>query len=194
VSLVGADTLAASPTPLADAISEQWGARGADVIAVIALASTMNTTLLVLTTASRLVFGMARNAALPPIFATVGSRARSPYMAAAAGFAVSAGFATLGDIKLVASVTDFGVYVIFLAVNGALVALRFRLPNAARPFRVPIAVGRVPLIPVLGTVTVLVMLAYLEPRAWLAGAGAAAAGAMAWALSSGARARARAGR
>jgi len=194
VSLVGADALAASPAPLADAIAEQWGTGGADLIAVIALASTMNTTLLVLTTASRLVFGMARNAALPPVFARVGARARAPYMAAAAGFGVSAGFAALGDIKLVASVTDVGVYVIFIAVNAALVALRIRLPDAPRPFRVPGAIGRVPVIPVLGTMTVLVMLAYLEPRAWLAGAGAAAAGAAAWALSAGARARARAGR
>ncbi|HET6614380.1 MAG TPA: APC family permease, partial [Dehalococcoidia bacterium] len=190
ISLVGADALAASPTPLADAIASQWGTRGADVVAVIALASTMNTSLLVLTTASRLIYGMARNAALPPVFARVG-RAHSPYMAAAAGFVVSASFATFGDIGLVASVTDFGVYVIFIAVNAALVALRFAMPDAARPFRVPLSIGRVPLIPLAGTATVIVMLTFLDPWAWLLGTGAIALGAAAWVLSTNARARAR---
>jgi APA family basic amino acid/polyamine antiporter len=194
ISLIGSDALAASPTPLADAISTQWGTRGADIIAVIALASTMNTCLLVLTTASRLIYGMARNAALPPVLATVGARAHSPYVAAVAGFAVSAAFASFGDIGLVASVTDFAVYVIFIAVNAALVTLRFTRPETPRPFRAPLALGRLPLLPVAGTATVLVMLTFLQPQAWLLGLGAASAGGIAWALSAGARSRARAGR
>lgn len=190
VSLIGVERLAASETPLATAIAERWGDRGADLVAFIALASTANTSLLVLTTASRLVFGMARNAALPPILATVGARAHSPYVAAAAGFAVAAGFALMGDIGLVASVTDFGVYVIFVSVNVTLIVLRYKLPALERPFRVPFAVGRLPLLPLAGIATVLLMMAFLEPVAWLLGIGAAVAGAIAWRLSAGARRRA----
>jgi APA family basic amino acid/polyamine antiporter len=152
----------------------------------------MNTSLLVLTTASRLIYGMARNAALPPIFATVGRRAHSPWIAATGGFVVSAAFASFGDIGLVASVTDFGVYVIFIAVNATLITLRFSQPDAVRPFRVPITIGRLPLLPIAGTLTVVVMLTFLDPRAWFLGMGAAIAGAVAWLLSSGARARAKA--
>jgi APA family basic amino acid/polyamine antiporter len=190
VSLIGVDRLAASETPLATAISEDWGDRGADIVAFIALASTTNTSLLVLTTASRLMFGMARNAALPPLLATVGPRAHSPYLAAAAGLVVSGGFAMMGDIGLVASVTDFGVYVIFISVNIAIVALRFKLPDHERPFRVPLAIGRLPLVPLAGIATVVLMMAFLEPTAWLLGIGAAIAGVVAWLLSAGARRRA----
>jgi len=190
VSLIGVDGLAASDTPLATAIAEDLGDRSADIIAFIALASTTNTSLLVLTTASRLMFGMARNAALPPLLATVGPRAHSPYFAAAAGFAVAGSFALMGDISLVASVTDFGVYVIFISVNIAVIVLRFKLPEQRRPFRVPLAIGRLPLVPLAGIATVLLMLAFLQPAAWVLGLGAAAAGAVAWRLSAGARARA----
>jgi APA family basic amino acid/polyamine antiporter len=133
---------------------------------------------------------MARNAALPPVLATLGPRAHSPYVAAIAGFVVSGGFALMGDIGLVASVTDFGVYVIFVSVNVAVIALRFKLPNEERPFRVPLAVGRLPLFPLAGIATVLVMLTFLEGAAWLLGICAIAAGALAWVLSAGARRRA----
>jgi APA family basic amino acid/polyamine antiporter len=96
----------------------------------------------------------------------------------------------MGDIGLVASVTDFGVYVIFVSVNVAVIALRFKLPNEERPFRVPLAVGRLPLFPLAGIATVLVMLTFLEGAAWLLGICAIAAGALAWVLSAGARRRA----
>jgi APA family basic amino acid/polyamine antiporter len=132
---------------------------------------------------------MARNAALPPVLARVG-RAHSPYVAAGAGFVVAAAFASMGDIGLVASVTVFAVYVIFLAVNIALIRLRFSSPGTERPFRTPLAVGRVPLLPIGGIATVIVMMAFLTPAAWLLGSGAAVLGGIAWLLSAGARERA----
>ena len=182
VSVVGADALGASDRPLALVIQHDWGGRASGIVAFIALASTTNTTLLVLTAASRLLFGMSRNGALPRQFATVGRRAHSPYVAAGLAFVIAALFALVGSIGFIASVTDFAVYAIFLAVNGSLIVLRLRLPDAARTFRVPLRLGRVPVTPLAGIATVLLMLAYLEPRAWIVGGAALVAGVAVWLL------------
>jgi APA family basic amino acid/polyamine antiporter len=188
VSVVGAGALAASDRPLALVIAHDWGGRASDIVAFIALASTTNTTLLALTAASRNTFAMSRSGSLPAFLATIGPRAHSPYVAAGLGCAVAVSFALIGSIGLVAAVTDFAVYAIFISVNVALATLRYRQPGAARTFTVPLAIGRMPVLPILGTLTVLLMLAYLEPRAWLLGAGALIAGAAVWLLLSPARA------
>lgn len=180
VSVVAADQLAASETPLALVIAHDLGDRASNIVAGIALASTTNTTLLVLTAASRLTYSMARNRALPAVLATVGPRAHSPYVAAFAGLVVAGGFSLIGNIGLVASVTDFAVYAIFIAVNLSLIVLRFRAPDAPRTVRIPLSIGRVPVTPVLGTITVLVMMIYLDASAWVLGFAALAAGVGVW--------------
>jgi APA family basic amino acid/polyamine antiporter len=181
VSVIDAGELAASSTPLTVVIAHNWGQRASDIVAVIALASTMNTTLLVMTTASRLIFGMSRSGSLPRMFSRVGRRTSAPYAAAVVVLVVAVCFATFSSIGRVAAVTDFGVYVIFIAVNVSLVTLRLRRPGVSRPFAVSVAIGRVPLTPVLGTATAVLMLAFLEPAAWLIGGAALASGAVAWA-------------
>lgn len=60
VSVVGADAIAGSDTPLTVVIAHNWGSSAGDIVAGIAIASTTNTTLLMLTAASRLLFRMSR--------------------------------------------------------------------------------------------------------------------------------------
>jgi APA family basic amino acid/polyamine antiporter len=152
------------------------------VIAFLALASTTNTTLLVFTAASRLMYGMARNGALPRTLATVGPRGRAPWVAALAAFAVATPFALSGRIELVAEVTNFAVYAIFLVVNLAVIQLRRRMPEAPRTFLAPGRIARLPLTPLLAIASVLLMLAYLRPEAWVFGAVMVASGVCAWFL------------
>jgi APA family basic amino acid/polyamine antiporter len=180
VSVVGADALASSDRPLALVMEDELGGRASDAVAFIALASTMNTSLMVLTAASRLTFGMSRSGALPAPLARLGPRAHAPYVAAIAGFLVASGFTLVGGIGLVASVTDFAVYVIFIAVNAALIALRRSMPDAERPFRTPGRIGGWPLTPILGIATVVMMLVFLEPAAWLLGTACVLVGVAAW--------------
>jgi len=88
----------------------------------------------------------------------------------------------VGDIGLVAAVTDFAVYAIFIVVNGALIALRYRMPDAPRTFVTPISFGRLPLLPVLGGIAAGTMATQLEWSAWAIGLGVIGAGLVAWAL------------
>jgi APA family basic amino acid/polyamine antiporter len=182
VSVVDVEALAASERPLSLVMEHDLGARAGDVVAWIALASTANTTLLVLTAASRLLFAMGRERALPPALATVSRRAAAPWVAALVTLGIASVFVLPGDLSLVASVTDFAVYCTFLSVNLSVIALRFRAPTAPRPFRVPVSVASVPVAPILGTVSVLTMVAFLDPSAWVLGTGALVVGAGAFAL------------
>jgi APA family basic amino acid/polyamine antiporter len=182
VSVVGASALGDAERPLALVLDHALGGGGAAVVAVIALIATTNTTLLCVTAASRLQYGMADAGALPPVLARLGAKTRAPYVAIGIATAVAAGFLALGDLTLVASVTDFAVYLVFVAVNIAVIVLRFRDPERPRPFRAWGSVRRVPVVPVLGLATVLTMLPALRWQALLIGAALCAAGLGAFAM------------
>jgi APA family basic amino acid/polyamine antiporter len=165
VSVLGAEALVASPRPLADVMAHVLGDRGATVVAAIAVVTTMNTTLLAVTAASRVTYGMARTAALPRPLAAVHRRRGTPVRAILVVTLVAAAFAGLGEFALIAAVTDFAVYVVFLAVNATVIILRRTRPHLRRPFAVAGSVRGVPVVPVAGLASVAVMLTQLEPRA-----------------------------
>jgi APA family basic amino acid/polyamine antiporter len=119
---------------------------------------------------------MAARAALPVRLARVHPHRQTPVHAIVVVAAVAAAFAALGDLTLIAAVTDFAVYLVFLAVNGAVVVLRRRRPEMARPFKVPGTLAGVPVVPVLGIGSVVVMMAYLDPRAVALGTGLSVVG------------------
>jgi amino acid transporter len=90
------------------------------------------------------------------------------------------GEATAGGVGIIiAAVTDFAVYVVFLAVNATVILLRWTTPGIPRPFAVPWSVRGTPVLPVLGLVSVLVMLTQLEARAVWMGLAVCAAGVIA---------------
>src|SRR5262250_1544458 len=117
VSVLGADALAASPRPLADVMAHVLGDRGATVVAAIAVLTTTNTTMLALTAASRVLYGMAKAGAMPHALARVHPRFGTPRRALVVTALVASTFAAIGDFTVIAAVTDFAVYVVFLAVN-----------------------------------------------------------------------------
>jgi APA family basic amino acid/polyamine antiporter len=119
---------------------------------------------------------MASAGALPEAFTRLGAKTRAPYIAIGVSAVVAAVFVLLRDLTLVASVTDLAIYLVFIAVDLAVVILRFRLPDHPRPFRAPGAIGRVPVIPVLGLLAVLIMLPALRWEALALGAGLCAIG------------------
>jgi APA family basic amino acid/polyamine antiporter len=106
---------------------------------------------------------MATDRALPSRLSDLNRRG-APWAAVAVCAVAAAAFAASGSLTVIAGVTDAAVYLVFLAVNGSIIVLRFRAPAAERPFRVPFAVGRVPVTAVLAIAAALVMLTQLEWR------------------------------
>jgi basic amino acid/polyamine antiporter, APA family len=155
VSVLGSAALAASPRPLTDVIAHALGHRSAGLVSAIAMTSTANTTLLALTAASRLLYGMATKEALPGWLRVVHPGTRVPVRGVLCAGVAAALFASLGDITLIAAVTDFAVYFVFVAINLTVILLRWKRPGLARPFAVPWSPGRLPVLPVLALVSVL---------------------------------------
>jgi amino acid transporter len=185
VSVLGARALAASPRPLADVMAHVLGDRGATVVAAIAVVTTTNTTLLAVTAASRVIYGMAKSGALPRAFAVVHQIRRTPIRAILVVTGIATVFAAFGDFAIIAAVTDFAVYIVFSAVNGTVIILRRTHPEIPRPFAVGGTIGGVPVLPVLGLGSVTLMLTQLEPLAITVGTVACGAGlAAGWLVNS----------
>lgn len=175
LSVVAPQALARSESPLTDAVATAapWAGR---VLAGTALVATTSTALISLVSISRLLFGMAREGDLPsPLARTLGTR-KTPWVAALALFGAACALLPLGGIEIVASISACGILLVFIGVQVALVSLRLRDPDRERPFRVPLAVGRIPLPPLLGMLACAALLTRFEARVYLVVAVATAAG------------------
>ncbi|HIH91763.1 TPA: amino acid permease [Candidatus Woesearchaeota archaeon] len=180
VSLVGWERLAQSKAPLAEAV-EQAIPGSSWVLAVIALFATSNTVLILLIVASRLLYGLASNKALPSFFGFVGARGTPPY-AIGSVFLLSSAALFAGGIRDLAHLVDLGIFSVYIFINAAVIALRYREPLAKREFRSPFTVGKLPLLALLGIALNVGMLWFFEPRIFAYGAGLLAAGMVIYAL------------
>lgn len=170
VSVMGWEQLGSSESPLADVAAVALGRRAFVGLSIIALFSTANTVLILIMSAARLLYGMAEDGKMPQCLAAIHETRQSPYMATLAIAAVSVAIiVALKNIAVVANLTNFALLAAFVLINVVVVVLRYREPNTHRPFRVPISVGKLPLIPLFGIVTSLVMLAYVGLTAILMG-------------------------
>lgn len=161
-------TLAGSESPLTAAASTIAPGLG-KVLAVAALFATASTALISLISISRLLFGMARDGALPSWLSRLTPERRTPWVAALALFAAACALLPLGEVRVIASVSALGILCVFVGIQAALVTLRFTRPDAPRGFRVPLAIGRLPLLPVLGMALALALLTRFEARVYAVG-------------------------
>lgn len=175
VSVLGPSGLAASEQPLRDVAATAVGDNAGSLMAVLAMITTTNTTLLIVTAASRMLYAMGRVGQLPAAVAPV-SRWGVPHRAVGVVAAVALVFVAIGDFTLVASATDFAVYLTFVSVNLMVIVLRRRDPERARPFRSPLSVGSWPVFPVIGLVVTLWMIGLLERASVLLGLAIVAVG------------------
>ncbi len=170
VSVIGWEKLAASDAPFADLAFRAFGSNAFILLAVIALFATANTVLMMLLGASRIIYGMADSFTLPAILANVHITRRTPWIAIFAAMLPSMLFVFAGDIAFVANVDNFTLFVTFFVINAALIVLRYRKPEMKRSFKVPLAIGKFPVLPLFGIVFCVFMLFQLELNVLLVGA------------------------
>ncbi|HXF51042.1 MAG TPA: APC family permease [Dehalococcoidia bacterium] len=177
VSVSGWETLAASDAPLADVVRDRLGDGGSRALSVIALFATGNTVLLLIVSMSRIVYGMAQEGALPAPLGSVLPGRRTPGAATVAISLAGAALVAPGDIEVVAGMTNFMIFLSFIAVNGALLTLRWRTPPKPGRFQVTLRVGRLDLVPLAGLAGTFLMVSYLKMEELLWGGLALAIGA-----------------
>ena len=169
VSLADWRILGGSDAPLAYAASTVLGGNAFFVLSIIALFATANTVLILLMVGSRMVYGMARDGSLPKIFSIVHEERGTPWIAIVAVMLLSMLFAAIGDIRLIAGVTNFATFTIFALVNLSLLSLRYKQPDLKRPFKVPFNIGRFPVVAFLGVASCIFFVFHIDLLAVMIG-------------------------
>jgi APA family basic amino acid/polyamine antiporter len=112
----------------------------------------------------RILLAMARDGFLPPVFARVHSRYRTPHVSTILTGVLVAVVSAFANIDEMVNLTNIGTLFAFVLVCAGVIVLRFRDPSRARPFRVPF--GPI-LVPCLGIVSCLVLIALLPSSSWV---------------------------
>ena len=156
------ETLAESASPLADVALAAGNTSFANLLAAIALFATFNTALMMLATAARRAYGMAARNMLPQIFGIVGPRRKTPWVAAALLTLCAAAVTLFGDIAFAAHSANFAVFLAFFAVNTTVIWLRRVRRDTHRPFKIPLAINGVPMIPVAANLGIIILGFYTD--------------------------------
>ena len=158
VSLADWHELGNSDASLALAASKVLGTNAYWLISFVALFATANTALIMMIATSRMMYGMAREKSLPEELTLIHERTRTPWIAAIVVMVFSIAFLFFGKITVVASITSLSMFITFAAVNLSLIWLRYTMPKMKRAFKVPLNVGKFPLLAFFGTLICLFMI------------------------------------
>jgi len=169
IRILNWEELAASSAPLADVAHSVLGTNGSVTLSLIALFATASTVLITLVAGARILYGMAKSNSLPQFLSKVHSKTNTPWIAVVGILITSIGFAFVGDIVIVANITVFAVVITFAVINLAVIVLRYTEPKLERPFRVPINVGKFPILPLFGFGTTVYMALQFEIEVMLVG-------------------------
>jgi APA family basic amino acid/polyamine antiporter len=113
---------------------------------------------------ARILLAMARDGLLPPAFALVHPRFRTPHVATMITGAVVGTVSAFANIDEMVDLTNIGTLFAFVLVCAAVTILRVREPARARPFRVPFGPW---LVPGAGGLSCVLLIAYLPRASWL---------------------------
>ena len=107
---------------------------------------------------------MARDGLLPPgFFAAVHEKFRTPWKSTIlTGFFVAL-LSSLLPLRILTDLVNIGTLLAFVIVCSAVLIMRRTHPHAARPFRAPL----VPLVPIVGVATCLLLMFSLPAENWL---------------------------
>jgi APA family basic amino acid/polyamine antiporter len=153
----------AVPDPIAKAIDTTGLAGLALAIKVGALLGLTTATLTALYGQARIFYAMARDRMLPDLFASVHPRWRTPWASQGLIGLATALVAALVPIDVLGELVSIGTLLAFGLVCATVLILRRREPDRPRPFRVP--GGAV--VPVLGILACMSLMASLPGDTWL---------------------------
>ena len=143
-----------------DAIGLTWFSV---LIKIGALTGLTTVILVLLYGQSRILFNIAHDGLLPGVFARVHPRLQTPWISQALIGCLVAITAALVPIEVLGELVSIGTLFAFVLVCAAVIYLRRSDREAFRPFRVP----GVPLVPILGILFCLLLMAGLPLATWL---------------------------
>jgi len=171
VRVISWEDLSLSSAPLADIVERGLGKQGHTIFSGIALFAITNTVLITLIAGSRMIYGMARERSFPDIFTKIHYKTKTPWVAIIVIMLISIGFSFIGDIVIVANITVFVVIITFAAVNLVVIVLRYTELDIERKFKVPVNIGKFPILPMSGLIISVYMAVQFEFQVVLMGFG-----------------------
>lgn len=165
VNVMDWQELAESNGPLAAVTERQIGATGATALVIVALFATSKTILSNILGTSRMLFDVSRDSGIKWLqkFTTISGFGNAPNYAIFAIAGVAIAFGMIGNLAVVASISNIFIFVVFGMVNLALIKFRIDNPENKEkkpPFRIPLNIKNVPIPAVLAFLTILLMFGF----------------------------------
>jgi APA family basic amino acid/polyamine antiporter len=149
------------PAPIAKAVNQiglSWFAVLVKIGAIAGLSSVM---LVLLYGQTRIFYTMARDGLIPPVFAQVHPKYKTPWVNTVIVGILACGFAGFMGLDQLANLTNVGTLLAFAIVCITVIYLRFARPDMRRPFKTPLF----PVTPVAGALMCLFLLMSLMAHA-----------------------------
>jgi APA family basic amino acid/polyamine antiporter len=158
VGIISPSVLTKSPTPLNLVAEETMGSVGVMLLTtagLIAALTSLNSTIIA---SSRVAYAMSQNGHFPKVLRKVHEHCKTPYVAIVSGSILITFFSIIDNLEFVVYSMNFGFLIGFSLVNLSLIKLRQSKPHLNRPFKTPLY----PLMPIIGIITSLMLLAFFD--------------------------------
>lgn len=162
-SVLSPDELAESKGPLAQVLQSVAGKTWVTILIVVALFATSKTILSNILGASRLLFDISRDSGFSFMnkLTQVDKGRGTPTFAILAVSSIVVAFSLIGNLKIVASLSNIFVFSLFIFVNISLIRYRKVHDKGEKPaFRVPLNVANIPIPTVIALVGLIVLLGF----------------------------------
>jgi APA family basic amino acid/polyamine antiporter len=133
------------------------------IIKIAAIAGLSSVILVMMLGQPRIFFSMANDGLLPPVFARVHPKFKTPYVSTIVTGCVAFVLAGILPISVLSELVSIGTLLAFVIVCIAVIILRKARPDLPRPFRTP----WVPVIPILGAAVCLAQMVALPFDTWM---------------------------
>ncbi len=132
------------------------------IVKIGAIAGLTSVILVMLLGQPRIFYTMSKDGLLPPVFAAVHPKFRTPWLASLLTGAFAMAMAGLLPIGLLGELVSIGTLLAFAIVCAGVLVLRYTDPNRPRPFRTP----WVPIVPLLGIGACVYLMIQLPKDTW----------------------------
>lgn len=163
VSVMDWEILASSSGPLASVIETKLGQQGATGLVIVALFATSKTILSNILGTSRMLYDVARDSEINWLqkFTSISGIGNAPNFAIGGIAIISMGFALIGDLKIVASISNIFIFIVFGFVNISLLKYRNDNKKEKEPaFMIPFNYNNIPIPTILALVTIIVLFGF----------------------------------
>jgi basic amino acid/polyamine antiporter, APA family len=133
------------------------------VIKTAIIAGLSSVILVLLLGQPRIFFSMAKDGMLPPFFAKVHPKFKTPYVSQIVTGLAAVVLAGMLPISLLGELVSIGTLLAFAIVCASVIVLRKTRPDLPRPFKTPF----VPLFPLLGIFFCLLQMVFLASDTWI---------------------------